>query len=49
MSVASDASMNKNNFSTEWSCIYNLNDFTVDICFDRNYETKYSFTQEDFR
>lgn len=49
MSVASDASMNKNNFSTEWSCIYNLSDFTVDICFDRNYETKYSFTQEDFR
>ena len=49
MTVASEASKDKNSFSTEWSCVYNLDEFTLDICLDRDYETKYSFTQNDFR
>jgi len=49
MTVASDASLNKKSFSTEWSCVYSLDEFSFDICLDRNYDTKYSFTAEDFR
>ena len=49
MTVASDVSMDKKSFSTEWSCVYNLDEFSFDICLDRNYDTKYSFTAEDFR
>ncbi len=49
MTVASDVSVDKNSFSTEWSCVYNLDEFTVDLCLDRDYETKYSFSREDFR
>ncbi len=33
---------------TEWSCVYNLDDFTFDICLDGNYDKKYTFTKEDF-
>jgi len=43
------ASMDKKKFSTEWSCVYNLDEFTFDICLDRDYETKHSFTRENFR
>ena len=49
MTVASDVSMDRKSFSTEWSCVYNLDEFTFDICLDRDYGTKYSFTKEDFR
>lgn len=49
MTLASDVSMDKNSFSTEWSCVYNLDEFTFDICLDRDYETIHSFTREDFR
>ncbi len=49
MTVTSDVSMDRNSFSTEWSCVYNLDEFTFDICLDRDYETKHSFTREDFR
>ena len=49
MTVISDASMDKKKFSTEWSCVYNLDEFTFDICLDRDYETKHSFTRENFR
>ncbi len=41
MAIAADASMDKNDFSTEWSCIYNLDEFTLDICLDRDYEKKH--------
>jgi len=34
---------------TEWSCVYNLSDFSVDICLDSDYEYPYSFTRDDFR
>lgn len=51
MAVASDASQGQDGrtMCTEWSCVYNLDEFTFNICVDRNYETKYSFAQEDFR
>ncbi|MBO5266037.1 MAG: linear amide C-N hydrolase [Ruminiclostridium sp.] len=49
MKVTSDVSMDKKSFSTEWSCVYNLDEFTVDICLDRNYETVHSFSKDDFR
>lgn len=34
--------------NTEWSCVYNLDDFTFDICLDGKYDKKYTFTKEDF-
>ncbi len=51
MTVTSDASWEQNDMSrgTEWSCVYNLDEFTLDICLDRDYETKHSFTRDDFR
>ena len=49
MTVASDVSIDRKSFSTEWSCVYNLDEFTFDICLDKDYGTKYSFTKEDFR
>ncbi len=50
MTVTSDASWEKKGGrGTEWSCVYNLDEFTLDICLDRDYETKHSFTQETFR
>ncbi|MBR4112748.1 MAG: linear amide C-N hydrolase [Ruminiclostridium sp.] len=49
MTVTSDVSKDNTGFSTEWSCVYNLDEFTFDICLDRNYDTKYSFSREDFR
>ena len=49
MTVTSDVSKDKNGYGTEWSCVYNLDEFTLDICLDRDYGTKHSFTQEDFR
>ena len=51
MSVTSDASWEKKDMSrgTEWSCVYNLDDFSFEICLDRDYETKHAFTKEDFR
>ena len=32
---------------TEWSCVYNLDDFTVSICLDTDYETVYTFSASD--
>ncbi len=51
MSVASDASWEQSDMTrgTEWSCVYNLDEFTLRICLDRDYETTYSFKKEDFR
>lgn len=50
MQVTSDASWNQEDgvIGTEWSCVYNLDEFTLTICLDRNYDTTYTFTQEDF-
>lgn len=49
MAVTRDASKNNSSFSTQWSCVYNLDEFTLDICIDRNYETVHSFSRDDFR
>lgn len=45
MSVAADA----NRGDTQWSCVYDLDEFTLDICLDTDYENKYSFTREFFK
>ncbi|MCR5328753.1 MAG: linear amide C-N hydrolase [Saccharofermentans sp.] len=37
---------NKNDM-TEWSCIYNLDDFTVTICLDADYGQSYTFSAEE--
>ena len=34
---------------TEWSCVYNLEDFTVDIVIDGEYGNVYTFGAEDMR
>jgi hypothetical protein len=34
---------------TEWSCVYNLEDFTVSICLDADYSKVYTFGVEDLR
>ena len=34
---------------TEWSCVYNLDDFTVSICLDGDYKTVYNFNVKDLR
>lgn len=33
---------------TEWSCVYNLDNFSVDICLDGNYHNVYTFSASDF-
>lgn len=33
---------------TEWSCVYDLDNFSVDICLDADYDTVYSFKISDF-
>ena len=33
---------------TEWSCVYNLDDFTVSICLDADFGTTYTFSVTDF-
>ena len=34
---------------TEWSCVYNLDDFTISICLDSDYENVYTFSVDDLR
>ena len=35
--------------STEWSCVYNLDDFTVSICLDADYTKVYTFNVKDLK
>lgn len=35
-------------WGTQWSCVFNLNTFTMDICIDMDYSKTYSFSLEDF-
>lgn len=49
MDILEKVSSHKDLFQTEWSCVYNLDDFTVDICLDRDYKTVYTFSAEDLR
>lgn len=39
----------KNPRITEWSCVYNLDDFTFSICLDTDYDTVYTYSVEDLR
>ena len=34
---------------TEWSCVYNLDDFTISICLDSDYENVYTFSASDLK
>ena len=40
---------NVSNRLTEWSCVYNLDNFTVSICLDGDYEQVYTFSAEELR
>jgi hypothetical protein len=33
---------------TEWSCVYNLDDFNVNICLDGDYSKVYTFKAADW-
>ena len=35
-------------YPTQWPSVYYLNDFSMDITIDRNYDKGYRFTAEDF-
>ena len=37
----------KSSTLTEWSCVYNLDDFTVSICLDADYGTVYTFSAKE--
>ena len=39
----------KNKSITEWSCVYNLEDFTVSICLDGDYTKVYTFNVKELR
>lgn len=52
-SVTADEAMDilelsKQDGLTEWSCVYDLDDLSVDICLDANYDIVYSFRGSDF-
>lgn len=49
MAVLSSVAQKRSSFGTQWSCVYNLNDFTMDICLDTDYETVYSYSPADFK
>lgn len=46
MELAADVSHKRR---TEWSCVFNLDDFSVDVCVDADYSKTYSFTKKDFK
>ncbi len=35
--------------NTEWSCVYRLSDFSVEVALDNQYDKVYSFSPDDFR
>ena len=39
----------RNDKMTEWSCVYNLDDFTVSICLDNDFSKVYTFSADDLR
>lgn len=38
-----------NRILTQWSCVYNLDDFTVSICLDADYTKVYTFSVKDLK
>ncbi len=43
MELLATVSQEKKSYTTEWSCVYNLDDFTFDVCVDLKYDEPYSF------
>ena len=37
------------NIGTEWSCVYDLDNFTVSVCFDIQYDDQIFVTRDTFR
>ncbi len=48
MALTEEVRLTKKNRSTQWSCVYHLDDFAADICLDRNYEDVKHFAASDF-
>ncbi len=48
MSLLGAVSVAEPGCGTEWSCVYHLNDFSVDIVVNHQYDNVYSFTRKDF-
>ncbi len=46
--ASDDESLDPDVLGTEWSCVYNLDDFTVSVCFDVAYDEPYLVTPEVF-
>ena len=46
--AADDENSDPGVLGTEWSCVYNLDNFTVTVCFDIAYYEPYLVTPEDF-
>ena len=48
MNVLESISKNEGGYPTQWSSVYYLNNFCVDVTIDRNYNKFYHFTADDF-
>lgn len=35
--------------NTEWSCVYHLSDFSVEVSLDNHYSKVYRFSPDDFQ
>ena len=49
MDVLASISQAAGSYPTQWSAVYNLNQYSLDLTIDRNYDKVYHFTAEDFR
>ncbi len=49
MDVLESISQSGEGYPTQWSAVYNLNQYSMDIALDRNYDKVYHFTAEDFK
>ena len=47
--VPDNFTMDGKMFSTQWSCVYRLDDFEADVAVDQDYNTVHHFTPESFR
>ena len=49
MNVLASISQSSGNYPTQWSAVYNLNPYSVDVTIDRQYDKVYHFAPEDFK
>ena len=49
MDVLESVSQSGKEYPTQWSAVYNLNQYSMDITIDRDYDKVYHFTPEDFK